>query len=186
MNKEDIKKALQICAELCPELCKRFDCPYYTHSEDCTNDILKDALNLITEQEQENEKQRQIIENLNGLIDYSDKEIRKLKADKQDLAKALKQSEDNYSRAFERLKTQQREIDTLKADNKIWSTQVYQAYDNGYKDGYDSTKEDIIQAKIDVLTELKEKYASSGSVGSGWATVIFVDNIDEMIEELKQ
>ena len=48
-------------------------------------------------------------------------------------------------------------------------------------------KQDTIvkQAKIDVLNELREKYATSGSVNSNWATIIFVDDIDELIKEVK-
>lgn len=41
------------------------------------------------------------------------------------------------------------------------------------------------QAKIDVLNELREKYATSGSVNSNWATIIFVDDIDELIAEVQ-
>ena len=37
-------------------------------------------------------------------------EIERLKSDKQELETALKQSEDNYSRAFERLKLRQKQI----------------------------------------------------------------------------
>ena len=48
-------------------------------------------------------------------------------------------------------------------------------------------KQDTIvkQAKIDVLNELREKYATSGSLNSNWATIIFVDDIDELIEEVE-
>ena len=48
-------------------------------------------------------------------------------------------------------------------------------------------KQDTIvkQAKIDVLNELREKYATSGSVNSNWATIIFVDDIDELIKEVE-
>ena len=49
-------------------------------------------------------------------------------------------------------------------------------------------KQDTIvkQAKIDVLNELREKYATSGSVNSNWATIIFVDDIDELIKEVEE
>lgn len=42
------------------------------------------------------------------------------------------------------------------------------------------------QAKIDVLNELREKYATSGSVNNNWATIIFVDDIDELIKEYEK
>jgi predicted RNase H-like nuclease (RuvC/YqgF family) len=50
---------------------------------------LSNALDLITEQENEIEKQGQKIENLNGLIDYADKEIRKLRAENEKLKAEL-------------------------------------------------------------------------------------------------
>ena len=74
MTKDEIKKALECCEKYA--YCK--DCPCYTY---CDHGLHKGALALITEQEQ-------IIENLNGLIDYADKEIRKLKADNQELTTA--------------------------------------------------------------------------------------------------
>ena len=43
----------------------------------------------------------------------------------------------------------------------------------------------VKQAKIDVLNELREKYATSGSVNSNWTTIIFVDDIDELIKEVQ-
>ncbi len=84
MSKDEIKKALELCSK--DEDCEK--CPYCATAGTsnryfrCMCSLQKDALDLITEQEKEIEKKRQIIENLNGLIDYADKEIRKLKAEK--------------------------------------------------------------------------------------------------------
>ena len=58
MTKDEIKKALKCCQDYDYDSCA--DCPYRTHSENCTNDILQDALDLITEQEKENEKLEQL------------------------------------------------------------------------------------------------------------------------------
>ena len=77
MSKDEIKKGLEVCTQHI--YCK--DCPY-RNQHSCMSRTQQDALDLITEQEKEIEKKRQIIENLNGLIDYADKEIRKLKAEK--------------------------------------------------------------------------------------------------------
>lgn len=44
----------------------------------------------------------------------------------------------------------------------------------------------VKQAKIDVLKELRGRYAMSGSVGGDWATIIYVDNIDELIKEIEE
>lgn len=76
MTKEKIKEALRCCKNQC--------CSYCPHwcEKGCQYQTLSNALDLITEQEKEIEKKGQIIENLNGLIDYADKEIRKLKAEK--------------------------------------------------------------------------------------------------------
>ena len=48
MNKDDIKKALECCRKGCPI----GDCPYYG-IKDCENNLFKDAIELITEQEKE-------------------------------------------------------------------------------------------------------------------------------------
>ena len=90
-------------------------------------------------------------------------EIERLRQEVRDTDKmarnTIEQYKNNYDDAFERLKAQEREIEKLKEEKK--------------------------RAKIDVLNELREKYATSGSVNSNWATIIFVDDIDELIEEVE-
>ena len=53
MNKDEIKKALECCSNPSINFCK--DCPYNNKGEFscCDGEMCKDALNLITEQEQE-------------------------------------------------------------------------------------------------------------------------------------
>lgn len=53
MNKDDIKKALECCSNPSINPCK--DCPYNKNGDFsyCNDKILKDTLNLITEQEKE-------------------------------------------------------------------------------------------------------------------------------------
>ena len=75
------------------------------------------------------------------------------------LRTTLGQCNTELNSALESLKSQCREIGALKAGTK--------------------------QAKIDVLNELREKYATSGSVNSNWATIIFVNDIDELIKEVE-
>lgn len=60
MTKDDIKKALTCCSNPSISYCK--DCPYANYGEfDCCNGkMCKDALNLITEQDKENEKLEQL------------------------------------------------------------------------------------------------------------------------------
>lgn len=98
MTQDEIKEALETCI-----LGYCTGCPYDGCDGDCRDELHKDVLTLITEQE--------------------------------------------------------KEIERLKAEKK--------------------------QAKIDVLNELREKYATSGSVNSNWATIIFVDDIDELIKEIE-
>lgn len=71
MNKDEIKKALLYCQDYDCDSC--IDCPYYARSEECTDDILKDALNLITEQEKDYSKLQEMFANYQLA---SDKEIR--------------------------------------------------------------------------------------------------------------
>ena len=52
----------------------------------------------------------------------------------------------DYRNAFERLKSQQREIERLKAENETYCKQINQAYDTGYDDGYESCQDDIKKA----------------------------------------
>ena len=53
MNKDDIKKALECCSNPSINPCK--DCPYNKNDDFsyCNDKILKDTLNLITEQEKD-------------------------------------------------------------------------------------------------------------------------------------
>ena len=84
------------------------------------------------------------------------------------------------------------EIERLK-DEIIYLERKIAIRDNALKDRDKAIemlegKQDTIvkQAKIDVLNELREKYATSGSVNSNWATIIFVDDIDELIKEVEE
>ena len=61
----------------------------------------------------------------------------------------------DYSNAFERLKSQQQEIEWLKAENETYCKQINQAYDTGYDDGYESCQDDI--KKADELLKEYEK-----------------------------
>lgn len=73
MTKDEIKKALECCSNPSISYCK--DCPYANYGEfDCCNGkMCKDALNLITEQEQEYSKLQKQFANYQLA---SDKEIR--------------------------------------------------------------------------------------------------------------
>ena len=117
MTKDEIKKGLECCITLKADSCK--ECPY--GNTDCSSDKLqRDALNLITEQEEHIKIQNQQLSNW----------------------------EKNYTQSFERLKAQQREIDKLKADNKQAQidvlnrvmTYINNKIENDYGDMSDSVK----------------------------------------------
>ena len=84
----------------------------------------------------------------------------------------------DYDSAFERLKSQQREIDRLKAENeeltKVVSSKVYDLIDNA-KEIADAREAWEKQAKIDVLNELKNRLVVY------YPSVI--SEIDELIKE---
>ena len=79
---------------------------------------------------------------------------------------------------------QEKEIERLKDKCEELRNEKWNAQDD-LDCYYDEMPNKIKQAKIDVLNELREKYATSGSVNSNWATIIFVDDIDELIKEVE-
>jgi hypothetical protein len=173
MTKDKIKKALECCAKSYGDDVHCSDCPYDTLTPRaccerfCQDVLCKDALDLITEQENEIKKQNGRVKCLktrlankmvllSNVEDLYESETQKLKEEKQELKTALKQAEDNYSRAFERLKAQEREIERLKAEVK--------------------------QAKIDVLQELREQSVHCDQ----WdCKVVPIEYIDELIKEVE-
>lgn len=141
MNKDEIKFALECCKDTAIDNCHK--CPYHTECR-CNDELCKDVFSLINEQENEIEKKGQIIGNLNGLIDYADKEIRKLKAENEKL---------------------EEDIDMLIKEQK------------------DDYRFDIIQAKIDVLNELKTRHDYAiKNMGYPWD---ISQQIDKLIEEIE-
>ncbi len=94
---EETKKALECC--LNPELNCCNDCPYNNNGRlSCLeSEMLKDALNLINEYENEIERLRQEVRDTDKMVRNS-----------------IEQYKNDYDKAFERLKAQQREIDRLK------------------------------------------------------------------------
>lgn len=188
MTKDEIKKALKTCSV---DSCT--DCPYDNKGLYCCGKLKRDALALITEQENEIKKQNGRVKCLktrlankmvllSNVEDLYESETQKLKEEKQELKTALKQAEDNYSRAFERLKTRQREIERLKAENK-------KDFDNFVKVNDELLKANIKlsvdkkQAQIDILKRLKvfsEPYPNSWGI-----YVIDVYHIDELIKEVE-
>ena len=154
MTKDEIKKALECCSNPSINFCK--DCPYNNNGEFscCDGEMCKDALNLITEQEQEIER----------------------------LRTTLGQCNTELNSALESLKSQCREIGELKAENeeltKVVSSKVYDLIDNT-KEIADAREAWEKQAKIDVLNKLKKKTY----VNDYCREVVELEKIDELIKE---
>lgn len=191
MTKDEIKRALKMCADTCFRVC----CPYGA-AIDCCGKLKRDALDLITEQENEIKKQNGRVKCLktrlankmvllSNVEDLYERETQKLKEEKQELKTALKQAEDNYSRAFERLKAQGREIGKLKDENEALKNDLINSEGNlnHITTEFERSKEEKKQAKIDVLKRLKvfsEPYPNSWGI-----YVIDVYHIDELIKEVE-
>lgn len=92
MNKDDIKKALECCDSHIPSACG--DCPYCC-IEECKDELITSALNLITEQEKDYSKLQEMFANYQLA---SDKEIRaQVKQAKIDVLNRLKEIYGYYS-----------------------------------------------------------------------------------------
>lgn len=84
--------------------------------------------------------------------------------------------EKNYTQSFERLKAQQREIDQLKAEN---DTNMKYIRMMGIQSHIKTSNEQVKQAKLEVLNELKDMLNDKPN---GWSYIIY---IDDMIKELQ-
>ena len=176
MNKDDIKKALEYCCNGdFKNACR--NCPYLT-CPGCNDTLCKDALNLITEQENEIERLRTTLRQCNTELNNA---LESLKSQCREIGE-LKAENDNlnrdYRKAFERLKAQQREIEWLK-DDYAKLQELFAQYQMA------SDKEiraQVKQAKIDVLNELKAK----SYVNDYCREVVEVEKIDELLKEYEK
>lgn len=139
MNKDDIKKALEFCSNPSINPCK--DCPYNKNDDFsyCNDKILKDTLNLITEQEKEIERLKD--ENKENCW----KCIEAKRVTEEDYAK-LQEEFAKYQMASDkeiRAQIKQAKIDVL---NRLKSLSIY---DDNYLDGY---------VFIDDIDKLLEEY----------------------------
>ena len=141
MNIDDIKKALECCSNPSINPCK--DCPYNKNGDFsyCNDKILKDTLNLITEQEKEIERLKD--ENKENCW----KCIEAKRVTEEDYAK-LQEEFTNYQIASDKemiAQVKQAKIDVL---NRLKSLSIY---DDNYLDGY------VFIDDIDKLLEEYEK-----------------------------
>lgn len=114
MNIDDIKKALECCSNPSINPCK--DCPYNKNGDFsyCNDKILKDTLNLITEQEKEIEQLKAEFKQLETNAEILARGVRDLNHENYELTEKIKQAK----------------IDVL---NRLKSLSIY---DDNYLDGY--------------------------------------------------
>lgn len=139
MTKDEIKKALECCSNPSINSCK--DCPYNNNGEFscCDGEMCKDALNLITEQEEKIERLKD--ENKENCW----KCIEAKRVTEEDYAK-LQEEFANYQIASDKemiAQVKQAKIDVL---NRLKSLSIY---DDNYLDGY---------VFIDDIDKLLEEY----------------------------
>lgn len=165
-----------------PDICANVDTEHCLYKEYAER-LIESGYGDVTEYKAEIERLRQEVRDTDKMARNT---IEQYRAENEELKNALKQSEDNYSRAFERLKAQQREIEQLK-DEIIYLERKIAIRDNALKDRDKAIemlegKQDTIvkQAKIDVLTELKEKCKFDGHT-----VAVYKNDIDELMAEVE-
>lgn len=84
--------------------------------------------------------------------------IEQYRAENEELGNALKQSEDNYNRAFERLKAQQREIERLRTTLGQCNAELNSALESLKSQCREigKLKAEVKQAQIDILNKVKD------------------------------
>ncbi len=171
MTKDEIKKALTCCSNPSISYCK--DCPYANYGEfDCCNGkMCKDALDLITEQENEIEllkmQMKDVVNHADTFLAEEQKfeaENVKLKAEIKDLKDEIIYLERKIAIRDNALKDRDKAIEMLEG------------------------KQDTIvkQAKIDVLNEAKKCSCCDNFFPDGqWHRFVFVSDIDILIKRVE-
>ena len=114
-----------------------------------------------------------------GLYNAGYRKIDDFEAEYERLREVIRQLNTDYNRAWERLKSDCREIGELKAENKQLKTECALL---------DDELRIARQDTIDVLNELKTK-AFDKDAFNGWAGstyVVLVKDIDELLKEYKE
>ena len=165
MTQEDVKKGLEYAARV------------------TGNGVFAGAYKIITEQEKEIERLRQEVRDTDKMARNT---IEQYRAKNEELENALKQSEDNYSRAFVRLKTQQQEIERLRTTLGQCNTELNSALESLKSQCREigKLKAGTKQAKIDVLNELKVRH-DYVNIAMGYPWWNISQQIDELIKEVE-
>ena len=164
MNKYDIKKALKCCYDSGFEIdCS--DCPYHNENR-CNDTLCKDALDLITEQENEIERLHQQVR------DTDDKMARN----------SIEQYKNDYDKAFERLKAQQREIDRLKIQLEQANAGIVNC------SGCEFVETNGIKEFAEKLKQKARGLTLEGNKGAGFyiGNILLTNDIDELLKEYEK
>ena len=88
-----------------------------------------------------------------------------------------------FAGAYKIITEQEKEIEQLKAKNKVLGDGVVKAFTNGFNTGREQVEKDIRRAKIDALKELKTRYDyANNNMGYPWD---ITKQIDELIKEVE-
>lgn len=158
-----------------PDICANVDNEHCLYKE-YVERLIESGYGNVTEYKAEIKRLRQEVRDTDKMARNT---IEQYRAENEELENALKQYEDNYSRAFERLKAQEREIRKLKDENRELTEKLKARLT------CDFVKTAQKQAKIDVLYELKKKYGFYSCYS--WSCVVksLTEIIDELIKEVE-
>lgn len=88
-----------------------------------------------------------------------------------------------FTRVIDTVSEQEKEIERLKAKNKVLGDGVAKAFTNGFNTGREQVEKDIRRAKIDALKELKTRHDyANKNMGYPWD---ISQQIDELIKEVE-
>lgn len=167
-----------------PDICANVDTEHCLYKEYAER-LIESGYGNISECKAEIERLRQEVRDTDKMARNT---IEQYRAENEELKNALKQSEDNYSRAFERLKAQEREIERLRTTLGQCNTELNSALESLKSQCREigELRAKVKRAKIDVLNELKKRsHCDNTFTDSKWHRYVLVDDIEEFIKEIE-
>lgn len=150
MTKDEIKKALECCSNPNINPCK--DCPYNKNGDFsyCNDKILKDTLNLITEQEKEIEKLKAELKQLKTNSEILARGVRDLNHENYKLTEKIKQAKIEKITKFDKPCYDYNKLLYIIRCNMTSITRYIrnenEAYDIRYKELAEKAVENILEA----------------------------------------
>lgn len=169
-----------------PDICANVDTQHCLYKEYAER-LIESGYGNVTEYKTEIKRLRQEVRDTDKMARNT---IEQYRAENEELENTLKQSEDNYSRAFERLKAQEREIERLRTTLGQCNTELNSALESLKSQCREigELKAEVKQAKIDALNELKKKtHNYYPSIDSYCVSqhIVLVRDINELIKEIE-